>query len=88
MATTKKKSIHITVGEKLKEEADKLFNDPGLNMTTAITTFLKQSVTNQSSPFQISRGNKETLQVLKDIEAGNEHGGFDSIDSLLEDLDT
>lgn len=87
MSTKKKKPIHITVDEDLKEEADKLFNDLGLNMTSAITIFLKQSVTNQAIPFQISRGNKDTLQALKDVETRNVYGGFDSTDSLLEDLD-
>ncbi|NSS11066.1 type II toxin-antitoxin system antitoxin, RelB/DinJ family, partial [Enterococcus faecalis] len=36
MATTKKKPIHVNVDENLKEEAEQLFDDLGLNMTSAI----------------------------------------------------
>lgn len=41
VATTKKKPIHVNVDENLKEEAEQLFDDLGLNMTSAITIFLK-----------------------------------------------
>lgn len=37
VATTQKKPIHVNVDETLKEEAEQLFDDLGLNMTSAIT---------------------------------------------------
>lgn len=86
VATTKKKPIHVNVDENLKEEAEQLFNDLGLNMTSAITIFLKQSINEQAIPFMINKGNKETLQALKDLKEGNVHGGFSSVDALMEDL--
>jgi DNA-damage-inducible protein J len=87
LATTKKKPIHVNVDENLKEEAEQLFDDLGLNMTSAITIFLKQSINNeQAIPFMINKGNKETLQALKDIKEGNVHGGFSSVEDLMEDL--
>ncbi len=86
MATTKKKPIHVNVDENLKEEAEQLFDDLGLNMTSAITIFLKQSINEQAIPFMINKGSKETLQALKDIKEGNVHGGFSSVEDLMEDL--
>jgi len=86
VATTKKKPIHVNVDENLKEEAEQLFDDLGLNMTSAITIFLKQSINEQAIPFMINKGNKETLQALKDLKEGNVHGGFSSVDALMEDL--
>lgn len=86
MATTKKKPIHVNVDENLKEEAEQLFDDLGLNMTSAITIFLKQSINEQAIPFMINKGNKETLQALKDIKEGKVHGGFSSVEDLMEDL--
>ncbi|EPI40206.1 addiction module antitoxin, RelB/DinJ family [Enterococcus faecalis LA3B-2] len=86
LATTKKKPIHVNVDENLKEEAEQLFDDLGLNMTSAITIFLKQSINEQAIPFMINKGNKETLQALKDIKEGNVHGGFSSVEDLMEDL--
>ena len=55
-------------------------------MTSAITIFLKQSINEQAIPFIINKGNKETLQALKDLKEGNIHGEFSSVDALMEDL--
>ena len=69
--------------ENLKEEAEQLFDDLGLNMTSAITIFLKQSINEQAIPFMINKGNKETLQALKDIKRKeNVHGGFSSVEGF------
>lgn len=87
METMKKKPIHVSVDENLKHDAEQLFDELGLNMTTAITVFLKQSVTKQALPFKIEKGNSTTLQAIKDVKDGNVHGGFSSIDDLMEDLD-
>ncbi len=86
MATTQKKPIHVNVEENLKEEAEQLFDDLGLNMTSAITIFLKQSIIEQAIPFIINKRNKDNLQVLKDLKEGSIHGGFSSVDALMEDL--
>lgn len=66
METTKKKPIHISIDEDLKKDAEQLFAELVMNMTTAITVFLKQSVTKQAIPFKIERGNPATLQARKD----------------------
>ncbi|MCB5955520.1 type II toxin-antitoxin system RelB/DinJ family antitoxin [Enterococcus sp. CWB-B31] len=86
MSTTKKKPIHISVDKDLKEQAEMLFNDLGLNMTSAITVFLKQAVKEQAIPFEIRKINSETLQAIKDVEDGNLQGGFSSVKELMEDL--
>lgn len=80
METTKKKLIHISIDEDLKKDAEQLFAELGMNMTTAITVFLKQSVTKLALPFKIERGNPATLQARKDAGDGNIHGGFSSAD--------
>ena len=41
MATT---NINIRVDSELKQSAEELFNDLGLNMSSAITMFLKSAV--------------------------------------------
>jgi addiction module RelB/DinJ family antitoxin len=38
----------------LKDEADKVFNALGMNLTTAITVFVKQAVRQKKIPFEIS----------------------------------
>lgn len=47
----KTSNINIRIDDKLKKEAEKLFNDLGINMSSAINVFLKQSVREQKIPF-------------------------------------
>jgi len=48
-------NISIRIDVQLKKQAKKLFSDLGLNMTTALTIFLRQAVRSQGIPFEISR---------------------------------
>lgn len=45
--------VTIKIDDKLKNEADKLFNDLGLDFNTAINIFLRTSINTQSIPFKI-----------------------------------
>ena len=51
MATT---SITIRMDEELKKQAETLFSELGMNMTTAFTVFAKAAVRQQGIPFEIS----------------------------------
>jgi DNA-damage-inducible protein J len=51
MATT---SITIRMDENLKRQAEILFDDLGMNMTTAFTVFAKAAVRQQKIPFEIA----------------------------------
>lgn len=51
MATT---SITIRMDEDLKKQAETLFNEIGMNMTTAFTVFAKAAVRQQKIPFEIA----------------------------------
>ena len=67
MATT---NVTIRMDSVLKQEAETLFNDLGLNMTTAFVAFAKQAVREQRIPFMLSREipNEETRQAIEEIE--------------------
>lgn len=67
MATT---NVTIRMDEELKKQAEELFADLGMNMTTAIVTFTKQAVREQAIPFVISRNvpNEETAQAIREIQ--------------------
>ena len=63
--------------EKLKKQAEILFEDMGINMTTAITMFTKAVVRQNKIPFEIaadpfySESNMRVLeQRIADIESG------------------
>jgi DNA-damage-inducible protein J len=51
MATT---SVTIRMDESLKKRAEELFEEMGLNMTTAFTIFTKAVVREQRIPFEIT----------------------------------
>ena len=51
MAST---SVTIRMDENLKRRAEALFEDMGLNMTTAVTVFVKAAVRQNKIPVEIS----------------------------------
>ena len=61
-------TINIRVNEQLKKESEKVFEELGMNMTTAITIFLKAVVRENGIPFSLEIPNKETLKAFKEIE--------------------
>ena len=48
------KSVTIRMDEGLKREAEELFNEMGINMTTAFTMFAKTAVRQRKIPFEIT----------------------------------
>ena len=82
MATT---NINVRVDENLKKDADELFSDLGLNMSTAITMFLN----NDGIPFEVKRKelNAQTVSAIEEVlKKNNLSGPFNSVDALMEDL--
>ena len=74
MATT---SVTVHMDENLKKQAETLFEEMGLNMTTAITIFAKAVVRQGKIPFEItadpfwSESNQKHLRkAIADLEAG------------------
>jgi len=63
-------NLSIRMDKGLKEQADSLFSELGMNMTTALTIFVRQSVRQGKIPFEISlnKPNAETLAAIREIE--------------------
>ena len=85
------KNVNVTlrVDEDLKRQADALFSELGLNLTTAFNIFLRQSVREQLIPFQVSKNvpNAVTLAAMDSSEKGEDlYGPYDSVSSLMEAL--
>jgi len=56
--------VNIRIDEKLKEKADALFDDLGLNMTTAFVMFLKACNYTEPLPTQIT-SNRRIMIIHK-----------------------
>ena len=48
-------TLSIKIDRDLKAQADSLFNDMGMTMTTAVNVFIRQAVQERAIPFQIFR---------------------------------
>ena len=62
-------NLSIRMDRELKEQAESLFSEFGMNMTTALNVFVRQSVRQGKIPFEISlsRPNIETIEALREI---------------------
>jgi len=85
------KNVNVTlrVDEDLKKQAEALFSELGMNLTTAFNIFLRQSVREQQIPFKVSKNvpNAVTLAAMDSAEKGEDlHGPYDSISDLCIEL--
>ena len=83
-----KTSMSIRLDSEVKEQAQQVFNDLGMDMTTAINIFLRQAIQYQGLPFDVRLDeNRKLLQVLTDLDQNrNMSQSFESVSDLMEDL--
>ena len=82
-------SVSFRIDTDLKNQADTLFNNLGLNMTTAFNMFLRQSVREGRIPFEVTINvpNSETIAaMLETIQLANDPNvkTYDVEDALKE----
>ena len=63
-------NMSIRMDTELKKQADAMFADMGLNMTTAMNMFLRQVVRQGRIPFEIATDipNAETAAAIKEMD--------------------
>ncbi|MBE5806909.1 MAG: type II toxin-antitoxin system RelB/DinJ family antitoxin [Clostridiales bacterium] len=89
MSTT---NINVRIDSDLKLQAESLFSDLGMNMSTAITMFLKSAVAHDGLPFEVKRAqpNAETRQALAEYEEMKRdpaaYKRYDSFDEALREV--
>jgi DNA-damage-inducible protein J len=68
MADTTNISIRLDV--ELKKQAEQLFSELGMNMTTAFNIFLRQAVRQQRIPFDVAleMPNAETIAAMEEAD--------------------
>ena len=85
-------NMSIRIDKDVKNEADELFKNLGLNMSTAINMFLRQSIREQSIPFEASLNTRsarlaEALKESEEILKDESRVGYDNFEDLLKALD-
>ena len=86
--TTKKKEarLNIRIDPELKNAAQIVANDMGIDLTAAVTMFLTQMVKERALPFQPTSWPVETLQALKEAQHPELLKKYNTPDVLWRDL--
>ena len=84
-------NISIRMDSDLKAQADVLFGELGMNLTTAFNIFVRQSIREGGIPFEISihQPKKETIAAMLEAERIAKDPsvkGYDDLDELFADL--
>lgn len=63
-------TLNIRIDKELKTQADKLFSELGLSLTSAVNVFIRQAVRQGKIPFEISLNtpNAVTSAVMQEVE--------------------
>lgn len=89
MATT---NINVRVDSGLKQEAEALFDDLGLTMSSAINMFLRSAINYNGIPFEIKRPNPnaETRAALDEYEEmkknPDKYKRYESFDEIIDEV--
>lgn len=89
MSTT---NINVRVDTELKKSAEALFTDLGLNMSSAITMFLKSAVSHDGIPFEVKRRtpNAETKAALAEFDEMKKnpqsYKRYSSFDDMMDEV--
>ena len=92
MAKSSTSNISIRMDNDLKAAAEELYEELGMNLSTAFNIFVRQSLRERGIPFRISEGspNRETVSALLEAERIAKDPsvkGYNNVDELFADLD-
>ena len=78
-------TISFRTDPTIKREAKELYADMGMDLSTAINIFLRQSIRENGMPFKITRDSPTSIEARRQAE---NHSGesFTSTDALMKDL--
>lgn len=84
-------NISIRMDSELKKQADALFAELGMNLTTAFNVFVRQSLREGGIPFDVKleQPNKETIAAMLEAERIAKDPsvkGYTDLDELFADL--
>ena len=88
MATT---NFSVRLDNDLKKQSEAMYNELGINLTTAINVFLRKSLAVGGFPFDVrmEEPNKETLLALLEAEKISKDStlkGYSNVEEALKEL--
>ena len=85
-------NVSIRMDDNLKKQAEDLFNDLGMNLTTAFTIFVKQSIREHRIPYEITIEipNSKTISAINDVQQMKQNPSlgkaYTDVDKMMEEL--
>ncbi len=85
-------NLTVRIDSGVKTEAERLFDELGMSISTAFNIFLRQAIRMQAIPFTISRGitNRSTLAAMREAEriaVDSSVPSYSTRDSLVRSLE-
>lgn len=80
--------INISMDSDVKEKADALFSELGMDLSTAFNLFVRESLRVGGIPFELTP-NKETIEAMEEAKRmtyDSSVKGYDNLDELFEEL--
>lgn len=81
-------TISAKIDTNLKKRAERVFRELGLTSSQAITLFYQQAALQQGLPFLTLTPDDFITEIREDDEDQSDMKTFDTIEELLEDLDS
>ena len=84
-----KVSTNVSIDADIKKQAQELFAELGMDLSTAINIFIRQALRQHSIPFEITADtpNEETIRAIENVRNGvGLSRSFHSVSELMEDL--
>ncbi len=83
--------VVMRIDDELKKDAEELFNELGMNMTTAVTVFIKKAVRERRIPFEVSADypNVRTRSAIEEVEGISKDPNrktYSSAEEMMEDI--
>lgn len=76
MKDLKTETLHVRLSPSIKKEAEEIIEEMGLNMSYAVSMFLKQVIIKRKIPFEIELKSEEVIKKEEELAfAINETGG-------------
>ena len=93
MTKSNTSNIGMRMDSNLKAAAEKLYEELGMNLSTAFNIFVRQSLRERGIPFKITEGtpNKETVSAMLEAERIAKDPnikGYHDVNELFADLDS
>jgi DNA-damage-inducible protein J len=86
---TKSKDVRLSIriDSQLRQDASEVFEAMGLDMTTAVRMFLKQSVADNALPFRPQALPRQTIEALDELDHADDFPTYNTIEEMKRAID-